>query len=385
MIRKLLTVTGILFLTLVLSLQVCFFLILAGGNLNGKDFINYYFGARIIREGNTKYLYNTDIQQFYQNRTLGSNSKRLLPFRALPVLGTIYIPFSLFESKVAYTLFTGLLLLSIGVSLFLIKRKYKISPAILITVCLIEPMLIWNLIQGQPSILFFMTLIGSLLLLKSSRFLVAGLLLSLLFLKFQFFPVALVFAVLVNNKKFLFGFLSGTLFLALLNITIYGSSLFYDYLKFLVFTEKPIFGSHLFITYTFKGMLDFAGILFHFGTNPWFLVFNSVLFCCLAGFLFIKRKNIVGSLEDKLFFSIFSGLLLGIHVINHDLIFIMLPLIFLFKDCQLNKYKSIFPLVLLGLIPLLEYLDIRLTLVSILLMLYFVAFYGQRIGLTSSR
>jgi hypothetical protein len=173
----------------------------------------------------------------------------------------------------------------------------------------------------------------------------------------------------------------GTLFLALLNTVVYGPSLFYDYIKFLIFTEKPIFGSHLFSTYTLKSFVEYVGTLFNVNSNQWFLVLNLGLFFCLMVFLFIKRKNIAGSLEDKLSFAIFSGLFFGIHIIAHDLIFILLPIVFLMKDNQLSRNKYLLPVILLALIPWFEYLDIHLILVSICLILYFAFFYGRRVSL----
>jgi hypothetical protein len=349
--------------------------------LSGKDFISYYFGANIVRSGKVKELYNLNVQRNYRNVAIGINSSYVLPFRGLPILTYVYMPFSVLDPATAFSLFLVCSIFLLVLSVYLLATSTGVNSVLILVLCFINTPFIFAIYQGQPSIIFLLCLVASYYLVKKEKFLIGGLVLSFLFMKIQYLPLALIFTLLVNNKKYLWGFITGTIVIFVVNILMYGISLPIDYTRFLASTETPAYGSA--VSSALYGLFGLLNVPNTVHSTPWLLLLNAFLFIALIIRILVRRTKIQSTLEDKISFSIGSGLFLGIHIIHHDLVPYIIPLVFSFMYAKkgLGTYFQFgVSLLIYLLIGYLGVVNLKLNIIAILLTGFAVYYYGKRVG-----
>lgn len=362
---------------IVLTLTIYIFLILFSGTVSGKDFLSYYFGAQMLSEGKTSALYSVKDQMEYQNRSWRNNTTFLLPFRGLPSTALIYLPFSHLAPLAAFKTF-GLFLLGISILyMYLLSRMNRLSAGFFI-LGLLHPVFAINFLQGQPSLIILFTISLSLFLLKREQYFLSGLVLALSFLKIQTLPLILLTSILVRNRKYYLGIFSSLTAQLAFNIYAYGPTIWKDYLYFLAKTETPGFGSHLFASYSIKNLTDIliSSADMHNGYIGY--IVNLLLFLILAGIIITFLKQTIAKDPDKIYnFAIISGLLLGIHIIRHDLVLLFIPFMYLLKNPSKNKALSICVIIIFNCVVMFEYIDMRLNLISIFLLIILGIYYGK--------
>lgn len=354
------------------------------GSPQKKDFFGWYLGAQIVVEGNIKSLYDSDAQEEYRSKYYPDNGETLLLFKALPTSTFLYIPLTLFPLDTAYPIFSfGLVLLSI-LYIALFSKYLNLKKPILWLLVIIHPVFFANFIMGQPSILILIFLSLCYVTSKQKKFYLSGLLLSLVLLKIQFLFVAFVLAILMSNRKFWLGFLSGVFLLLTLNVIIYGPGLFIDYSRFLVLTENKTYGVSISNFYT---LLNILNAIFSFLNvkNVWpSIVTNIVLFLTLTTYLHIRKPVLSQSLESRFSFAVVCGLLFGIHVFPHDLAVLFLPCVFCATGA-ISDNKTLLPLSLINIASVLGIVSRHLTIFAAALMVLLTFYYGKKLMKSNKR
>jgi hypothetical protein len=185
-----------------------------------------------------------------------------------------------------------------------------------------------NIIQGQPSIAILFFLLFSLLLYKKKEFSISGVVLSLLLIKPQLFPIIFFLFLLIENRKFKIGAIFGSVSIFLINLIMYGKDFVTDYLKFLIFTDKPYYGSHIGASHTIKSIIELIDAVLKTDFSK-YTMFISLVLIGILGLILINKREVINSrnidIEALYGLSILISAPLTIHLLNHDLIIMALP------------------------------------------------------------
>jgi|SRR5580704_18216389 hypothetical protein len=196
------------------------------------DFLNFYVGATLVREGNGHSLYQAEHQQRVLQSILGYPAAEYYlhpPFEAAAL-----VPFSYLRIERAFVIWTLInaallgslpLLLSPCVS-FVARRPY------LGLLGFAFPPVLASLTLGQDSVLMLYFISASYLLGVKKHDFAAGLVLALATVKFQIVLI-LVLLLLVSRKyRLVGGFVAGCGFLALASALVTGGSGIIQYFRF---------------------------------------------------------------------------------------------------------------------------------------------------------
>jgi len=285
-----------------------------------SDFVSYLMGARIVKDGAGKYLYNQAVQSFYQNRIVSyADRPFFLPYKTLPFTALLYIPFTFLSIIDSYRLSILFNLSLLAVFVFLVKRYSKsLFLALLATFSFY--FIVPSILQGQPSVLLLMVFWILFVLLKGNKSLLAGILCALFMIKFQYLVCAPFIFIIVKNKfRFSLGFLFSVTCLMLLNFLISGPHFLSNYIFFLSKTENRMYGSWPLDMYSIQyGFMRLLGS-----------VKGSILLSLVAylGAVILVIKQVKKKVALELIFApimIFT-LLFGYHVLGQDLILLLVP------------------------------------------------------------
>jgi hypothetical protein len=196
------------------------------------DFLNFYVGAKIVREGNGHTLYRAETQQRVLQSILG---RRVTEYYLHPPFETAaLVPFTYLRIERAFVVWTlvntallALLpLLFTGCVSFVDRRPY------LGLLGFAFPPVLASLTLGQDSILVLFLVCAAYVLSLKKRDFLAGLVLAMATVKFQI--VLILALLLLASRKFrlIGGFAAGCVFLALVSILITGGPGIIEYFRF---------------------------------------------------------------------------------------------------------------------------------------------------------
>ena len=341
----------------------------------GSDFISYYTGASIIRQGKGNLIYDLSTQrQFFDDIIYPLKGNIANRFISPPFVALLYLPFSLLNYYFAYKLF---FIANLGIFVFFlyllaktfskIGTKYKflhILPFYFFPVFV-------TLFMGQTSFVLAILFILIYQSLKDNKPELLGILSSALLIKPQYiFAIPFILILVKKKKKFLHWFLTATLFLFLTSILIAGSKALLNYLPYLFSTENPEFGNRAHQMVSFH-----AGISYLFFNsnlaNIYSLGINFSLYISSL-YLFAKRINKM-QLKTAFVLIIFLTLVFSVHVLGHDLVLLLLPIFII-----LEKGRLIAPL-LLFILPALSILGNTLPAIFTLLIITSLFLYKHKI------
>ncbi len=324
--------TMVLFLTLVL-------LAIAKNGVQGTDFISFYTGALIVRNGEGRFLYDEKTQGKYQKPFSQNLSVKLLPYRNPPFVALFFIPFTLFSFGNAYLL---LGFLNMGAVLFIgyLSRKLFINIRQPIFFSLI-PLLYWPVIQnfilGQISLFLSLVFFLVYLFYKKGRYFSAGLIIGLLLFKPQYLLITPFLFLLSKGKSFLMGLIVSALVILAVSFLVSGFTGLAKYPHFIAATENPIYGSRIWHYYTLDSALKMVG----FGDKS--AVLNFFLYLTFF-VLFVFRKKFLSF--DRIFvFITLCAILFSVHSLTHDSAILLLPIFILMNQ------KKWLPVLVLLLLP----------------------------------
>jgi hypothetical protein len=302
--------------------------------------MNLITGGMIIREGKAKDLYNNETQLYYQNKVTYPYEKHiLLPFRNIPIVGFLYIPFTYMSLKMATI---SIFVINLGILFFFHKLFISNVPGLseskqLLLLTLSYWPSVATLISGQIVGLILIAFALIFLTLIKKKYLLTGIFTSLLFLRPQtilFLPMLLL--MVRNRKKFLAGFILSGLIIFMLNICISGAGVIFGFPKFVFSIENTFFNGRLSdvssVYFTIKQLFPSVG-------SSGLLVINGLLYLFFLIIFFIKRKSL--SLIAGYSASLLITLLFSIHILSHDLIILLIP-IYLILSKNTIKPKNFF-------------------------------------------
>lgn len=247
--KKRKAVTLILILLIWVSIWLVGVLPSSMSNIFIFDFSSYYLGATVVKEKDTKNLFNIQKQIQTRNVISGHEDIIILPYRAPVTTSLPYIPITLLEIEAAYRYFFLFQILILFISSYIASKVLKL-PNIFVFLTAISPPLLGRIIQGQLSILIYLFSLLSICLYHKKMYFLSGISLSFILLKPQLLPIILFILIIEKRRYFIYGLVSSSLIIFLTNIFFYGVNFVKDYLNFLQYTETPIYGSHVGASYT---------------------------------------------------------------------------------------------------------------------------------------
>ena len=300
------------------------------------DFIIYYTGARIIRDGNGGRLYDLDVQSQVQQTLLIQHGWKyeggLLPYVNPPFLAGFLVPLSFVPLAYAFHIWN---LLCILMLLFCIRTFLPgpaVSRALLVRVVIALSFfpVFESLWQGQSS---FVVLLAFTLCYRSLRKHAdgeAGIALALGLLKPQLIVVPAATFLFLRRWRTVTAFGLAGIVLVLLSWILVGTDGLVSYLKLssVMLNWAGVRGMHPTLMPNLRGTVYRMGEWFGFRTGPeataaW--VSTTIVVCGLAVFvLFVRtwhKRCRLGSSEFDLCFAeiVVCSLLLSPHLYGHDL------------------------------------------------------------------
>lgn len=307
-----------------------------------SDVVSFITGAKMVRSGVKSEIYDLPTQHFYQNQVVAPFVKEnVLPFKNFPLFSLPFIPFTFLPLRVSYTIFAffnlSLLVLFVFVSAktFNNIRRFRLwflAPFIFLPNIL-------AIIVGQLSIMlaFFYLLIYKFI--KDKNVFFAGVISGLLLIKPQYAISAPYFFILSGNKRdFLKGFLLVVLVLLFSTIFISGFDALLKYPSFLLLTENESFSGHSQRMFTLSSTLYYSlplKLMSYKGALSLNALLYIIVYC-----VFIKKKKRINF--DYAFASaVILSLLFAVHVLEHDLAILLVPVLLLINSALYNKAINI--------------------------------------------
>lgn len=327
--------------------------------LAGSDFISYFSGASIIREGEGNLIYDLSTQKEYFGDIIYP-LKAAFPNRyiAPPFVALLYFPFTFFNYFTSYKLFFIANLGLFVILLFLMNKtftelvdKYKF---LIIVPFYFFPVFV-TLFMGQTSFLLALIFLLIYISLKKQKSKELGILSAILLIKPQYaVAIPFLFLLVKKKKQFLLWFLGTILILFLTSLLIAGPKALSDYLPYALSTENPEFGNRAHQMFSLHAAISY----FFFNSNLsniYSLIINFAVYIPTL-YVFAKRVSKI-RLKMAFILVIFLTLTFSVHVLSHDLILLLLPIFIILNDAfkagKINKFvlvkinRSLLALVLL--------------------------------------
>lgn len=302
------------------------------------DFSAYLAGSLAVRTGNGRSLYQLSYTQKIQEEISKPYPRSKAPYRALPQTTFFYIPLSYLPYPVAHICYLIISVTLIFSSSYLLLRVFfRRFPVILYWIIIggFFPLL-FGIYQGQPTVFGYTLLISSLIYFEKKRYFLSGCLLSLLIYKPHILlPLALII-LLSRKRQFILGLGLGLIIHICIATAITGIPALLAYPGFLAATENIRFGT---------SPMGSTGIIDHISylrSSRLDLYFISILMVTVA-FIFTL---IIGYLKCfqfpplRLFsVAILIGLPFSVHVGHHDLLFLIIPILYTLSHELTSKYN----------------------------------------------
>jgi len=334
----------------------------------GSDFLSYFTGASIIKNGKADLIYDISTQRKYFEDIIyplkGTVTNR---FISPPFVALFFLPFTFINFYSSYKIF---LIVNLGIFLVFLHLLAKTFPAffkkynfLYILPFYFFPVAV-TLFMGQTSFVLAIIFLLIYLSLLSNKPKDVGVLTAALLFKPQYvFAIPFLLLLIKKKKQFLLWFFITTLSLLLISLFLVGPKALFDYFPFILSTENPDFGNRaqqMFSLHATLSHLIFASKLSNF--YPFLL--NSGVYLL---FLYLFKKRMPKMTKKTSFiFVILSTLIFSLHVLNHDLVLLILPILIL-----LEKGRLIAPL-LIFILPSISILGN--TLIATLVLLFIASF-----------
>jgi hypothetical protein len=289
-----------------------------------SDVVSFFIGGQIVKQGMGPRLYDSHVQLEVENLIVGVDQENLLPFRGLPFLALVFVPLRFITP---FQAFVFLLVLNIVLLLVFSKEIAKKIDSLSSSKIFLLTLLFWPTIKififGQISVFLLLVFLGIYRSQLVKKSLLGGLFTALLLIKPQMlvaFPW--IFLLFLNKKEFMKGFALGVIPLIGVSLVVAHVSGFVSYIPFLLSTEVAEFGSrywHMFSLGALFQSLSFSQI------NIFML--NALLAILFLALTIYRRKHL--SHKSVFILSILSATLFSIHTLDHDLILLLFPILFL--------------------------------------------------------
>lgn len=247
--------------------------------LRSTDLVNFYAAGKIVAHGQARHLYERPVQEEALRSTAGISLVNYYlhpPFEA-----AIFVPLTLISLPHAYVLWTALncaLLVFIGwIMAYSIPRLPH--PFMALSGFAFIPILN-SLSLGQDSLVLLLSVTGAYALMRRQKPFAAGVLLSLMAVKFQYLCVMALLLWLDRRRRIVTGIAAGTAVLLVLSTMLVGLSGLMEYVSMLHnFSAQNGYGS-----LRLERMVSWRGFLAGIGTQKrWIFWFGEgLLFIIMA-------------------------------------------------------------------------------------------------------
>jgi hypothetical protein len=324
-----------------------------------SDFLSYYVGAKMVKEGNGKLLYDSSANYLAQEKVTGTSSLRNInTFRPLPFVAALSLPLIWFSYTLAFKVFSIInlfIVIAFGlVSAKIFKQMERYKPLLFLVPLLYLPT-ISTFQMGQVSLILAFLLLLIYKGFREKKELLVGIFSALLVTKTQYLVFAPFFFLLSDKKlKFAFGFTITFLLLLVISVSVSGIDSVLNYFQFISATENPDFGSWSGDFFTFHAFLinsPFSQVI----SSRVALILNTLAYL-LTLFLFSKKHKKIGFDRAFIMATVFS-IAFSIHVLRFDLAFLLVPIFILLNDIlgSSKMIKNKVVIILLVLLPTVSY------------------------------
>ncbi|MEK7595233.1 MAG: glycosyltransferase family 87 protein [Patescibacteria group bacterium] len=298
------------------------------------DFSAFYTAAHIINSGEVGNLYNQELQLKVQNEKIPPPTRSTpLTFRNPPIVGYLFLPFSVLDYSSSYKLFLLMNLLIICFALVITCKTFEIKNSVALVVGGAFYPLFATLYWGQISSLVFLGISLSFYFYKKKLFLFSGVFASLVFVKPQF----LLFLPLVyfglkageQRKLFFLGAFGALLVVALTSVLLLGSDGVWAYPKFVTSTERLTAGTDTTFLYTISG-----AFYKFFGRERGFIpgLITSAAVYSISLLKLAKKSFKQDLLNPKIILIIvLTTLLTSMHALIADYLSLIIPILLFLK------------------------------------------------------
>lgn len=326
-----------LFFTIILANKVDKNLIL------GLDIRAFYTSGLMINHNVTNAFYDFATQYYWQKTVFPLPTIQfLMPFFNPPFVALIFSPLALLSIKSAYIVFSALNIVVALISFYLIssqiykdkeKAKYVLS---LVFILFCFP--VWmTIIQGQVSFFILLGFIAGWYCFKREKNTLAGIFLSLLWIRPQLILLPVLFLVFKKQWKAIFGLCLSTVVLGLISVYMIGIPGIINYIH--VLSKIPYLGD----SYTVHPQLEptlrgFLQAILHTNTLSDVILPLTI---GIAATMFLLVISLRGKFEPKTikFDLQWSVLILAViftslHTNYHDLVFVLFPSLILLRSIR---------------------------------------------------
>ena len=277
------------------------------------DFLNFYVGATIVREGHGRTLYHAETQQLVLQSILGRRVTEYYlhpPFEAAAL-----VPFSYLRIERAFVIWTlvnaallGLLpLLLTGCVSFVARRPY------LGLLGFAFPPVLASLTLGQDSILVLFFISVAYLLDVKKRNFVAGLVLALATVKFQIVLILALLLLVSRKRRFVGGFVVGCALLTLASAVVTGGPGIIEYFRFVRwFDLHNGFGN-----VNPASMMNWRGLLAGIGWESHQRLYSGIGSAMLIALGIVSSRWIHATKNHELGFSLYLAIALAASPYNY--------------------------------------------------------------------
>jgi hypothetical protein len=313
-------------------------------HLRTTDFLNFYVGASIVRQGDGAELYNRDTQdREYKSLVRYTSNQYFLhpPFEAAALAPLTVL--SLKHAYIAWMLFNVALLgclplLLIPCVSFVNRRPYLV----LLAFCFLPVAIALN--TGQDSlVLLFVFAAGYLLLSRGHKF-VAGLVLALVAIKFQYLAILVPLLLFSCQLRLLAGMASGGALLTVVSLLVTGPRGLLRYFDFVrTFDAHGGYGGlNPLVMVNARGFL--AGLGYNDYASRYGAIIGAVLVMAAALWTLLNHRENVFELEFALFITL--ALVASPYAHFPDMTILVLPVILAIQRVFANKSR--YPKLLAG-------------------------------------
>ena len=303
-----------------------------------NDFAAFYTAGMIVKEGQSKRLYDLDLQRQMQAQfaTRAKIKNTLLPYIHPPFEAQLFSLLAYLKYRQAYLLWTGMQLVFLGLAIFLLMPDgtRTITNAILLGflgVGLFPTAM--ALLQGQDSVLLLLIFSSSLFSWRRMHDFLSGSVLAVGLIKFHLvIPIVLIF-LLRRRYKFVLGFALVAILLLLLSAEMVGWSELMHYPRYLWTLDHT---SNEGIT-ALGNMPNIRGVLASIVRTsslaeviPWLSLAVGIIFTARSWHGDEESNTVRSSAGFSL--AIIVSMITSYYVYSYEMILLLIPLIVLGKQ-----------------------------------------------------
>lgn len=311
------------------------------------DFTIYYSAAIMLRRGLGPHLYD-EATQFKIQREFAPGvliRAGALPYNHPPFEAWVFAPFSYLHYGAAYTLWN---LANVGmlIALPFLLRRYlpalvRFSPLWWIVAMVTFFPFFFTLIQGQDAILLLFLYALVFISLEQKRFLLAGAYLACGLFKFHLVLPLLIFLLVLERLKILWGFLLVSAALGLISLVSVGWQELVYYPRYVLQLEE-IMGRGAIMPADMPNLRGILYLIWPHLPKAFILALSAAVFLVA-----VWRSRGEDNRNLKFAFGIFVTILVSYHTLGYDLSILMLAVLLVANELLSGEPGSRWPVLLM--------------------------------------